>query len=173
MGIRMYCWEGGINWRAIWMYALDSFRMDLTLTGPGISPWEVISTSIMRNLSDKLRHNIVMRKPKKLEATKMSNTNKMRVELLTVGETEDEKWVGHLKRRINLGTWSLRRLWDIHCQMGRNGSLTQKRYKTREKDLGLRLGEVNSPQKSRALTAVKAVGERFNEQGWFQSVCTI
>ena len=95
---------------------LDSFRMNLTLTGPRISPWGVISTSIIRNLSDELRHNIVMHKPKKLETTKMSNTNKMRVELLTAGETEDEKWVEHLKRRINLGTWSLRRLWDIHCR---------------------------------------------------------
>lgn len=63
----------------------------------------MISASIVRNLSDELRHNIVMHKPEKLEATKMSNTNKMRVELLTVGETEDEKWVGHLKRRIKLG----------------------------------------------------------------------
>ena len=138
---------------------LDSFRMDLTLTGPGISPWGVISTSIIRNLSDELRHNIVMRKPKKLETTKMSNTNKMRVELLTAGETEDEKWVEHLKRRINLGTWSLRRLWDIHCQIGRNGSLMRKRYKTREKDLGLSLRDVNRPQKSRSLTTWRPWGK--------------
>ena len=86
----------------------------------------------------------------------MSNTNKMRVELLTVGETEDEKWVEHLKFEAPVGH---------SLSMGRNGSLMRKRYKTREKDLGLSLGDVNRPQKSRSLTTVKAVGERFNEQG--------
>ena len=35
-----------------------------------------------------------------------------------------------------------------HIQTGRNGSLMQKRYKTREKDLGLSLGQDNRTQKS-------------------------
>ena len=48
-----------------------------------------------------------------------------------------------------------------HIQMGRNGSLMWKRYRTREKDLGLSLGQDNRTQKSCSLTRAKILGKGF------------
>lgn len=55
-----------------------------------------------------------------------------------------------------------------HIQTGRNGSLMQKRYKTREKDLGLSLGQDNRTQKSYSLTTVKILGKGFMNKADFK-----
>lgn len=103
--------DWGINWKAIWMYVLDSFKMDPMLAQAfhpeGWFPRQLSSIWAMNYIT------LLYTSQKKVDTTKISNMNKLRVELLTVGETEEEKRVKHQKRRINLRTWSLRRLWDI------------------------------------------------------------
>ena len=76
--------DWGINWKAIWMSVLDSFKMDPMLAQAfhpvGWFPRQLSSIWAMNYVT------LLYTSQKKLDTTKMSNTNKVRVELLTVGE---------------------------------------------------------------------------------------
>lgn len=64
-----HSWEQKL--KAIWIYVFNSFRCYLILTGPVISLWGVISTSIVKNLSNDSHHST--HKQKQKQKTKTGN----------------------------------------------------------------------------------------------------
>ena len=128
----------------------------------------MISTSIIKHLSNELRY-IVIHKPKKAgyhqnvqhEQGESGVVNSRGKTGRKMGQALEEKdKFEDLKSEALMG----------HIQTGRNGSLMQKRYKTREKDLGLSLGQDNRTQKSYSLTTVKILGKGFMNKADFKGI---
>ena len=119
----------------------------------------MISTSIIKHLSDALHHTVI-HKPKKAGCHQNVPHEH--------GESGDVNSRGNTGRKAGQALEEKHTFEDLksealtgHIQMGRNGSLMWKRYRTRKEDLELSLGQDNRTQKSCSLTTAKILGKGF------------